>query len=87
MEIKLSSDEDDEHDDSQKGGSLSYATTAVAVFLLSWQARFRVPGDCIGALLGFLHHFLAFLYVLLITFNFCKNHSQKCLAASSFCRC
>ena len=61
MEIELSSDEDNEHDDSQKGGSLSYATTAVAVFLLSWQARFRVPDNCVGALLGFLHHFLVFL--------------------------
>ena len=33
----------------------------IQLFLLSWQASFRVPDTCIGALLAFIHHFLLFL--------------------------
>ena len=43
-----------------QGSGIPYAVVALCLFLLSWQASFRLPDNCIGALLAFMHHFLLF---------------------------
>ena len=40
------------------------AVVALSLFLLSWQATFRVPDTCIQALMTFMHHFLLFVSVI-----------------------
>ena len=52
---------DGENGDEQQVSKQPYTIVALSLFLLSWQAKFRVPDNCIEALLAFLHHFLLFI--------------------------
>ena len=63
MEIDINTSED-EDGDKKSGADIPYSVIALSLFLLSWQASFRVPDTCIGALLTFIHHFLLFLSAL-----------------------
>lgn len=63
MEIIISSsDEEDECD--EKAASVPHIIVSLGVFLLSWQATFKVPDTCIAALLVFLCHFFSFVGTL-----------------------
>ena len=71
MEIIISSsDEEDEPEERKE--SVPHAIISLCVFLLSWQATFKVPDTCIAALLVFFCHFLSFVG----TITFCSQLSQ-----------
>ena len=57
----MSSSDDEEGEDEGQDISTPYAVMGLCIFLLSWQASFRVPDVCMGALLAFMHHFLLFI--------------------------
>ena len=59
MDIEMYSS-DEEAVNEGHGSGIPYAVVALCLFLLSWQASFRLPDNCIGALLAFMHHFLLF---------------------------
>ena len=62
-----SSDEEDEHIESVPPAILS-----LAVFMLSWQATFKIPDTCLAALLVFLYHFLSLVGTLTVSTQLCQ---------------
>ena len=71
-----SSDDDEESENAQQIPKPPYTIVALCLFLLSWQATFRVPDNCVGGLLAFLHHFLLFLSAIILSTqlsSFAKN--------------
>ena len=63
----MCSSDDEQNEDEQQGSKQPYTIVALSLFLLSWQAKFRVPDNCIAALLAFLHHFLLFISAILFS--------------------
>lgn len=57
MEIEIAGSESD----GDKETDIPYSVIALSLFLLSWQAFFKVPDTCVGALLAFMHYFLVFV--------------------------
>ena len=71
---------DEEAVNEGQGSGIAYAVVALCLFLLSWQASFRLLDNCIGALLAFMHHFLLF-FLLLYTLShspYLQRIYQKC---------
>ena len=60
----MHSSDDEEVEEDGQGRSTPYAVVGLSLFLLSWQATFRVPDTCIQALMAFMHHFLLFISVI-----------------------
>ena len=65
MEIEISSSDDEEEENGTTQTSsttdISPSILSLSLFLLTWQASFRVSDTCVAALLGFLYHFLMFV--------------------------
>ena len=57
----MSSSDDEEGEDKGQVMSTPYAVIGLCIFLLSWQASFRVPDIYMGVLLAFMHHFVLFI--------------------------
>ena len=55
----------------QSGSTLPYPVIALCLFLLSWQASYKVQHTSVAELLAFLSHFLSFLFLFVL-----KNYAM-----------
>lgn len=80
LEIYSSDEEQDTEQERERVPQPPSSILALSLFLLSWQASFRVPNNCVGALLAFLHYFLVFLSTVIHSqelLTFAKNIPKK----------
>ena len=64
MEIIVNSSDEEDSSENTSPASIPHSVLSLSVFLLSWQASFKVSDTCVNALLTFLFHFLSFIGTL-----------------------